>query len=502
LNYEELTDHSNRLARLLIEQGVEPGDRVGIYMEKSLEAVVAVYGILKAGATYVPIDPFAPSSRIAFIIHDGGIRHLFAKKTKTAQLRSVLERKTSLECLIGFRPQEGIPVRSVPWEEVYRTPSMTVQPANVTELDLAYILYTSGSTGQPKGVMHTHRSALSFVQWAVEAFSLRSEDRLSNHAPFHFDLTIFDLFAAAAVGASTVIIPEDVARLPASLAGLISEESITVWYSVPYALIQLLQRGGLGSRDLTSLRCVLFAGEPFPTKHLQPLMQRLPRASFFNLYGPTETNVCTFYEVPPLPENSEAPIPIGRACANIELTVVNSNDQPVAAGEVGELLVRGPSVMPGYWKRPELTHKAFFRYCNFPPYEQIFYRTGDLVQFGPDGNYHFLGRKDRQVKVRGFRIELDEIELALLSHHQVQEAAVYLVPDHEGHGHIEATVVAKAGTSLTSPQLTGFLSERLPSYAIPDQIVITHQLPRTSTGKIDRRQLQDGAVSARRRGLN
>jgi acyl-coenzyme A synthetase/AMP-(fatty) acid ligase len=287
-----------------------------------------------------------------------------------------------------------------------------------------------------------------------------------------------------------------VARLPASLAALISEEKLTVWYSVPFALMQLLQRGGLESRDLSALRCVLFAGEPFPPKHLHQLMRVLPRASFFNLYGPTETNVCTFYEVSAVQGNEERPLPIGQACANTELLVVDAEDEPVAPDEIGELLVRSPTTMPGYWDRPEQTSRAFLRQSARPPFEEVFYRTGDLVQREADGNYQFLGRKDRQVKVRGFRIELDEIEVALLSHAAVEEAAVYLRPDAEETISIETAVVARTGTAPTSLELSRYLSERLPSYAIPNPILIVDQLPRTSTGKIDRRTLRERAVPA------
>ena len=165
------------------------------------------------------------------------------------------------------------------------------------EQDLAYILYTSGSTGDPKGIMHTHRSALAFARWAADEYGLRPADRLSNHAPLHFDLSTFDLFAGALAGATTVIIPEAVTRFPASVSKLMQDERISVWYSVPFALTQMLLRGNIGARDLTDLRWLLFAGEVFPTKYLRQLMAALPHVRFSNLYGPTETNVCTYYHV-------------------------------------------------------------------------------------------------------------------------------------------------------------------------------------------------------------
>jgi len=234
--------------------------------------------------------------------------------------------------------------------------------------------------------MHTHRSGLSFALWAAGEYGLRSEDRLSNHAPLHFDLSTFDLFAGARAGAATVIIPEVLTKFPANLSRLIEDERLTVWYSVPFALIQLLQRGGLDERDLCSLRWVLFAGEVFPTKHLRELMGRLSHARFSNLYGPTETNVCTYYHVDELPEGDE-PIPIGRPCANAEDLVIDEDGRPVPEGKVGELLIRGPLVMRGYWGRRDLTERGFYRLTAYGHLEDVFYRTGDLVQMAPNGNY-------------------------------------------------------------------------------------------------------------------
>jgi amino acid adenylation domain-containing protein len=364
----------------------------------------------------------------------------------------------------------------------------------ITEQDLAYILYTSGSTGVPKGIVHTHRSGLSFAAWAADAYGVQHSDRLSNHAPLHFDLSTFDLFASAIAGATTVVLPEATTRLPASLSKLMADERLTIWYSVPYALIQLLQRGGLGARDLSTLRWVLFAGEPFPTKHLRQLMAALPQARFSNLYGPTETNVCTYFHVPPLPADSDEPIPIGRPCANVEALVVDAADQPVSAGQTGELLIRGPVVMRGYWGQPEKTNRGFYRRSAFSQFDDVFYRTGDLVQQLPDGNFKYLGRKDRQIKTRGYRVELDEIEVALLAHADVDEAAVFAVPDGQGSNRIEACVILKPGVVLTPAQLVEYLARRLPPYAVPAQLSVADDFPRTTTGKIDRRSLQAEAA--------
>lgn len=493
ITYADLATRANSVAKTLRQQGVRRGDRVGVYMNKDLEAIAAVYGIMKAGAAYVPLDPFAPVARLSYMIRDCGIHCLITKPLKLHEVQQVTQGETGLECVIGLE-DDDLALPAISWDDVLNVPGDSPPDVGTIEQDLAYILYTSGSTGDPKGIMHTHRSGLTFAEWGVATYGLRHEDRLSNHAPFHFDLSTFDFFAGAVAGATTVIIPEALTKFPVNLSKLIQEERISVWYSVPFALIQLLMRGAMERFDLQSLRWVLFAGEPFPTKHLRPLMRALPHARFSNLYGPTETNVCTYYNVPPLPEDSNEPIPIGKVCANAEALVVDDDDQPLPAGEVGELLIRSPLVMRGYWGQPEMTERGFFRRPVFSGYEDVFYRTGDLVELQANGNYKYLGRKDRQIKTRGYRVELDEVEVALLSNTGVEEAAVYPVPDGEGSNLIEAAVTAKPGTTLDTAVLVNHVSEQLPPYAVPVQITVMEKFPRTSTGKINRRRLRSQAL--------
>lgn len=481
LSYAELVQHTNRLAHHLIGLGVQRNDRVGIYMSKGLKAVVAMYGILKAGAAYVPLDPAAPPARLAAIIQDCGIRHLVSQEPNRDGIQKIQLAGGAIEWVVGI--DEEVPgVGFQTWDEV-EGQSGTLPAIHSTELDLAYIIYTSGTTGTPKGIMHTHRSSLSFIDWAVEAYGLHADDCLSNHAPLHFDLSIFDFFAGASVGATTVIIPEAYKKLPASLSKLMEDARISIWYSVPAALIQLLIRGVLEARDLDSLRWIIYGGEALPVKHLRSLMQRLPRARFSQLYGVTETNVCTFYHIPPLAPDTDEPIPIGQVLPNMEALVVDEADQPVERHEAGELLIRAPAVMAGYWGRPDLNETAFMHREQYPGLRETYYRTGDLVQRLPDGNYQFLGRKDRQVKTRGFRVELSEVEAVLLSHNAVQEAVAFTEPDGEGSYRIEAAVVVQDG--LTEGGVRQHMKMHLPPYAVPVRIVLVAAFPRTSAGKID-----------------
>jgi len=496
LTYHQLSTQSNQLAHALLDAGIRRGDRVGIYMNKCLESIVSLYGIMKAGAAYVPLDAFAPVERLRFVINDCGIRVLLSNDGMLESIQEVLEGLENITQVIGPEWDGKADVLFVPWIDVNTLATEDLPAIQLTEQDLAYILYTSGSTGVPKGIMHTHRSGLSFAEWASSTYGLHQSDRVSNHAPLHFDLSTFDIFAVHASGATTVVIPEGMAKFPTSVANFIEQEKISVWYSVPFALIQMLQHGNLANRNVVELRWILFAGEPFPPKHLRKLMSAIPHARYSNLYGPTETNVCTFYHVPAIPGESDESIPIGRSCENIETLVIDDDDKTATPGEVGELLIRGGVVMRGYWGQAEKTEKSFHRRDLILDSPDIFYRTGDLVRLNKDGDFEFLGRKDRQIKTRGFRVELDEIEVVLLADLRVQEAAVFAVPDGDGSNIIEGVVVLTEGEQANPDDLIEFLSKHLPPYSIPNQLWICESFPRTSTGKIDRRALQSRVKDA------
>lgn len=489
LSYGELAIRCNQLAHVLIDHGVRRGDRVGIFMSKRLETAIAIHGSMKAGAAYVPLDPGAPASRIAFILRDCGIRHLITEPHRLAVLRDAVADNDPLDLLVGVGSTEGCAHHAITWEDTGSAPTLLPDTGTI-EQDLAYILYTSGSTGVPKGVMHTHRSALSFAEIAVRAYDLHGGDRLSNHAPIHFDLSTLDYFAGAVAGATTVVISESYTKLPASLSKLMEDERLTVLYAVPFALVQLLLHGALEKRELPELRWVLFGGEPFPPKHLRALMGALPQARFVNVYGPTEVNGVTHYPLPAPPEPDGAAIPIGKPYGNVETMIVDDADRPVRPGEPGLLLIRSPTLMRGYWGRPDLNASAFYRRSAFDLYEDVFHRTGDLVRERPDGNLDFLGRKDRQMKVRGYRVELDEIEAALLQHPSVEVAAAFPVADGDGGQRIEAAVTLRAGGGIHAGELMRHAAAHLPPYAVPERVAVLRAFPRTSTDKIDRRRLQ------------
>jgi amino acid adenylation domain-containing protein len=492
LTYAELETRSNRVANLLREVGVSRGDRVGLYLDKSLEAVVGIYGILKCGAAYAPLDPRAPIQRLAYIARDCGLRVLISGIEKAEQCDQLVASEAPIEDVVVANQDDDESIR-LSGVRVLTTKDIERQETTAPEdrtisLDLAYILYTSGSTGQPKGVMLSHQNALAFVRWTVQTLGVGPDDRLSNHAPLHFDLSVFDLYAAAMAGAVVVLVPPELSVFPVQIRDFIRRNAITVWYSVPSILSMLTVRGGLKTEGFPALRTILFAGEVFPTRYLRQLMQLLPRVRFLNLYGPTETNVCTWYEVPSLPEDATEPIPIGRAIDDVEVFAVTDGGAVAGVGEVGELHVRGNTVMHGYWGDAERTARALVGDPRRGQACDLAYRTGDLVRLRADGVYELLGRRDHQIKSRGYRIELGEIETTLYSHPDVLECAVIAVPDALVTNRIVAFVVARNG--LTERELLEVAAVRVPAYMVPELIEFRDELPKTSTGKVDRQALE------------
>ena len=492
LTYGELDRLSNQIAHALIANGVQRGDRVGLYLHKSPSAIAAIFGIMKSGACYVPVDANAPGMRLQEIGRQCGFKALITSHVLYQKLGTGFHEECQMNAIffVDQAPESSLPLPAFTFNDALPGFSDADPAVAAIDHDLAYILFTSGSTGTPKGVMLSHLNALTFVNWSVATFGITAEDRLSNHAPFNFDLSVFDLFVAVAVGAAISLVPEGLSVFPLQLSAFIQDQKITVWYSVPMVLTLLQARGKLEQRDLSALRIILFAGEVFPTKHLRALMEKLPDKRYANLYGPTETNVCAYYEVEPLSPEETASIPIGKACANTDLVAISAAGKQVTGpGEEGLLYARGSTVMQGYYGRPENTAASFIPNPFAEGREEKLYCTGDWVTLDEKGNYLFVGRKDHMIKTRGYRVELGEIEAVMVAHPSVDEAVALPIPDEAIGNTIHAVVTIADSCAIDSMQLKQHCAEKLPAYMVPEKIEFRDSLPRTDNGKIDRRRL-------------
>ena len=495
LTYGELDALSNRLARALRELGCVRGDRVALLMPKSPMAIAALLGIYKADCVYVPLDPANPPARLTKILDSCESRWVLAAGIDARLLDLLLpdERqrpRASLGWLERQQPACADVHASITLNDVSACSAAPLSNVNSTN-DAAHILFTSGSTGAPKGVVITHANVIRFVEWGTSYFGMEPGDRVSAHPPLHFDLSFFDIFGAFAVGAELHLVPSELTLLPNKVAELIRSSRLTQWFSVPSVLSYMARFDVVARNDFPDLKRVLWCGEVFPTPALMYWMARLPRVQFTNLYGPTETTIASsYYTVPECPTDPQASIPIGRACEGEELLVLDDAQRPVPAGEIGDLYIGGAGLSPGYWRDPDRTAIAFRPHPRNP--DDRVYKTGDLARIAPDGLLHFIGRLDSQIKSRGYRIELGEIETALNAVPCVQEGAIVALNTNGFEGSaICCAYVPASGSDVTPAVLRHELSTRLPSYMLPARWLAFERFPRNANGKIDRPRLKE-----------
>lgn len=446
--YGELAARIAAVADALGAVGVARGERVALLAARGVESSVAFHGVMARGAACVPLAPGGPAERARQVLESAGARAILCDATHERAARALAGESASVLRIPAASP--GAARREL---------------ALGAGDDLAYLLYTSGSTGAPKGVAYDHGAASLFPAWARERFALRPGDRVGAVAPLHFDLSTFDLFAALGAGATVVVPPHEALLFPATLARWLIEREITVLYAVPSLWAGLVRHGRLAEGALCSLRAILFAGEAFPPEPLAALSRLAPGAILENLYGPTETNVCTAYRLPRAPREDDPPLPIGDPLPFFAAAL----EAPDAHG-VGELVIEGPGVMRGYWG----TELA-------APGDRRRYATGDYASWREDGALAFHGRRDRMVKVRGHRVELGEVEHALARCAGVREAAVIAI---ERDGELALRAFYVGDPDLGARALRTALADRVPAYMLPGEIVGVSALPRTSTGKI------------------
>ena len=493
LTYAELDTLSTQLAILLKEAGCKRFDRVALLMPTSPAAIIGLLGIYKADCLYVPVDTASPVSRLKKILESCENAWILAAGPVTPVLKELFEdqswrRRLRIGWLEDDRPAD-IDVEFT-LTDVAIAPAGHVAAQNSSN-DPSHILFTSGSTGMPKGVVLTHANVIHFIDWATKYFGMDASDRACVHPPLHFDMSMLDIFSMMAVGGQLHLIPRDLNPLPNTLAEFIRSAELTQWYSVPPVLNYLAKFNAVRFNDFPAMRRVLWCGDVLPTPALIYWMQRLPHVTFANLYGPTEAAISSsYYTVPECPLDPQASIPIGTACTGEELLVLDETLRPVPAGETGDLYIGGVGLAEGYWRDPERTAAAFVPHPERPS-ERI-YKTGDLARVDDDGLVYFLGRSDFQIKSRGYRIELGEIEAGLNAIPGIQECAVVAVGTEAFEGlSICCGYVPAAGAALTPAFIRRELGRLVPSYMLPTRWRAFESFPRNAIGKIDRRRIKD-----------
>jgi amino acid adenylation domain-containing protein len=496
LTYGELETYSSRLSGALRAVGCQPGDRVALLLPKSPLAVAAILGVLKADAIYVPLDLGSPAPRVARQLSSCQPRCVLATAAALPLLDQLFDRLDLVQpFVVGWLDSEAPGVGrhrlAFTGRDLEHFPGAPA-PSRNTPQDAAYILFTSGSTGDPKGVVITHANVTAFVEWATTYFQLGPGDRLSGHSPLHFDLSVFDIFGALAAGAELHLVPDHLRLDAHRLAGFIRTAQLTQWFSVPSALSYMAQFDVVRPDDFPTLKRVLWCGDVLPMPVLRYWMRRLPHVTFTNLYGPTEATIASsYYTVPACPPDDVAAVPIGVPCPGEELLVLDEHLKPVPPGDIGHLYIRGVGLSPGYWQDEERTRAAFIpNPFGSDPRDRL-YRTGDLARIGPDGLVYFVGRTDTQVKSRGYRIELGEVEAALRTMPGLRDCAVVGMPTTG----FEGTVICCAyvpvpGAAIAPAILRRELARLLPSYMLPARWIALERLPINANGKVDRPALK------------
>ncbi|WP_150046007.1 amino acid adenylation domain-containing protein [Methylomonas rhizoryzae] len=438
-SYLELYQRAQRLAGILQAKGVGPGSLVAIALERGIDASVAVFGTLLSGAAYLPLDLNSPPQRLAFICTDSGATLTLGNTA--APTWSCADR----------------------WLQLSASAEAEFKPTPIRPDALAAVLYTSGSTGQPRGVALSYSAIGAFADWATKLVNLGPGDRIAGSAPLFFDLSTFDLYAVLCAGACLCFVPPGLTLSPARLSAWLAQTGVTGWYTVPALLSFLAYKGNLADTPLPALRFLLFAGEAFSPPALIALSQALPRVELFNLFGPTETNVCCYWQVQRSRLQADQAIPIGVAAAGCSLHIEQDN---------GELWVRGPTLAKGYWQAGRLQ----------PMLNSLgWYQTGDKVS-RQHGELQFHGRLGRMLKCSGYRVEPAELEAAVCSVPGVAACAVVGLPDLTA-GQRPAVAWVSAGADITA--IREALSRRLPAYMQPSRFIRLDELPRLANGKLD-----------------
>ncbi len=495
VDYQALERRSNQIARLLLEGGCRPGDRVGLLLPKSADAVTAMLGVLKAGGLYVPVDPESPAARIEKILTAAECRFICTGKAALAQLKSLMPTMAA-----DARPDlvwmdEGDATGAEP-AGIGIEPRFTKADAEALNDEPlaaalqpgagpAHLLFTSGSTGQPKGVIVTHANVVAFVDWAKAYFGMDGQDRVSCHSPLHFDLSTFDLYGAFAAGAEVHLVPAKLNLFPKGLIAFMRDRRLTQWFSVPSVLTYLTRFDAVEQGDFPEMKRLIWCGEVFPTPSLITWMDKLPHVAFTNLYGPTEATIASSYHtVPSIPADPKESVPIGKACGGEEMLILDEDLKPLPKGETGDIWIAGVGVTDGYWRDRDRTEAAFRPRPGTDG--GLIYRTGDLGYVGEDEEIHFIGRADSQIKSRGHRIELGEIETALAGLDEIGQVAVVAIEVEFGSYNICSAFAPADGHDPSPQEVRAKLAKLVPRYMLPVSWKKMAAMPSNANGKVDR----------------
>lgn len=476
LTFTELWQEAHHIAGAFIERGLTRKP-IAIFMDKGVSCVSAFYGVAYSGNFYTMIDVAMPDSRIRKILESFQPAAVLVTDLYAERVKSLCDGESMI---IKYEDCMG---------NLISVKDITAAQSRIIDTDVAYVLYTSGSTGIPKGVIISHRSLADFIDWAVERFSLDENCVWGNQTPFYFSMSVLDIYATIRTGASMYIIPQQCFKAPKYLMEFVSSNRINTLFWVPSALAFPAALGALKNAPPIELKNVFFGGEVMPIKYLNKWMEKYPTARYVNFYGPTEvTDTCTAYEVNRKFENTDT-LPIGTPCANMDVFLLDEQDRLVTGeGTVGEICVRGTGLAYGYYNAPEKTTEAFVQNPLNHAYSEIIYRTGDLAGWNEYGELVYLSRKDLQIKHMGRRIELGEIETALLSLKEI-EAGCCL---YDGK---KSWIVAVYKGTLSEQELRNRLLELLPEYMMPNRWYQVETMPLNLNGKIDRQKLKEFYIS-------
>lgn len=466
MTFAEFREQALRTATVLVRENMfrKP---VAVYMDKSVDELTIFLGVAYSGNFYSPIDTKMPAARIEKIL-------------ETLEPAAVITEKEVWENRKLHIGEAKLLFIEDIVQTAYDEAAVYAQRSRCCDTDLLYVLFTSGSTGIPKGVTICHQSVIDYIDWVEECFSIDADTVFGNQAPFYFDNSVLDIYTTVKTGATLYLIPHTLFSWAIKLLEYLDQNNINTIFWVPSAMILLSQLKALDKINLNGkLKKILFCGEVMPNKHLNVWRKYIPKALYANLYGPTEiTDVCTYYIVD-REFADEEPLPIGKALPNTDILILNEDNQQAKAGEVGELCVRGTSLAKGYYKNPEKTREAFVQNPLNPYYTELIYRTGDLVKTNALGEILYVGRKDFQIKHRGHRIELGEIETAISSIEGISMNCCL-------YDDVKNRIVVFMEEDITLNALTEKLKDLVPQYMLPDRVVRVEKMPLNGNGKIDR----------------